>query len=858
MASPPNWDSAVMDVDALLRTGIAEAHMATVARLKRDRVQHLHTARELLTAALRRCGATDLELRAHLLAVLLKLGEDARALQGIELARPSSRALHAAEHSSWQVPLVAATAATSMAVDEDQCSIVAPSEWPSDWPSETTSVTPSVRFFDYAEIPEDSAVGVPDPSSANTPSPKPSPKSLESPCRKSVSPCRSPSPRRRSVSPRKSGVLARPLDCEFDTACGFQEGGADGSGIVETAMGTFPEWPPLSSRIPAKIVGRPSYERCDSLPSDLRVLVQNEERARSASPMRSERIRPRHRSATERSSVADSPDSPQAGLKEKETKEALARIRAELLSSISPSPSRASQPQQSTGSRFVKRRRNASAPEVLWQDDSSSLSATSSAVASAEALLSSRQSAGPRQGCQPSQQNGQSASSSSGAGSGASSGQGGGGFSDSDTSSAKRGVGSIFQLSPVREAQESTEDRERKALVERYAPALAERSCSSGSRTPPGAGGIVSSPTPHRGVLVNEEFDKAAGLEQAVPGVFGARSIQNPLSQPELFPEASSALPRTESCNSLAAVSSPASSHCRGSPSGSSRFEADAFAGDIFGTDAFAADAFAADAFAVDNVWSNESSPSRLSSADDRLSVRILNGVSGEEEVRFCMSMQDVVDEDVFWTNLDKRCQQEGGQALAALSWLSQAQPGGCYERRTCDRCMHEALFADGLSSRAILMLCTVPVRPPSELLASKVRLRDVVPSRVACSPPGPGAPPVRLRLSTSALEDGHSYSVAFTHQWSNVTYTEEASVTVLPGLRGVELCVPKQMLLPATNGSSSTEGLYDVHLVIDRSSRSENRKTLSVGSGDSDLSSSMTDRSAAFVPIARGGPKLF
>ncbi|CAJ1457657.1 unnamed protein product [Effrenium voratum] len=80
------------------------------------------------------------------------------------------------------------------------------------------------------------------------------------------------------------------------------------------------------------------------------------------------------------------------------------------------------------------------------------------------------------------------------------------------------------------------------------------------------------------------------------------------------------------------------------------------------------------------------------------------------------------------------------------------------------------------------------------------------------------------------------------------MTYSAEAKV--LPSNKGVETSVPWQML-----SVSSNEGLYDVHLVIDSTSRSENRRTLTVGSSESEVdSSAKSESTSSFVPIARGG----
>jgi len=255
------------------------------------------------------------------------------------------------------------------------------------------------------------------------------------------------------------------------------------------------------------------------------------------------------------------------------------------------------------------------------------------------------------------------------------------------------------------------------------------------------------------------------------------------------------------------------------------------------------------------NSSSDLASPLAASSncaPSEKVSVRLLNGVSGEEEVRFPVPIEASFSEQHFYAMLDRLCQKHAGQALCDMNWLSQEHSGARFQRRKCDLSMVEELFGEDDPSKRkgpmVLLLCTVPAKPPSELPANRIRLRNLMPSRV-CS----GAvQPVRLQLDTSVLEVDHQYSVAFTHQWTNVTYSGEASL--LPNGRGVELSVPWQILAAE---SANTDGLYDVHLVTDCSYRSENRRTLTVGSAESEFSSSSTAMSAAqtsFVALNQGG----
>jgi len=250
--------------------------------------------------------------------------------------------------------------------------------------------------------------------------------------------------------------------------------------------------------------------------------------------------------------------------------------------------------------------------------------------------------------------------------------------------------------------------------------------------------------------------------------------------------------------------------------------------------------------------------PSASATPADEILVKILNGISGEEEVRFPLRHQGSNSEQHFLSLLDRLCQQRAGCALSGLNWLSQdkSQPGNQFQRHKCDVGMVEALFGEQhnqkKNSQKTLLLCSVPQRPPTELqVASKIRLKKLVPESVSF---GLAEPPC-LRLETTPLEANHAYTVAFTHQRSFMTYT--AAATLFANHRGkycgVELSVPSEMI-SSSGPQDIKEGLYDVHLVMDAEYRSENRRTLSVGSAESEMSSSSTQSAATsgFIPITQ------
>jgi len=188
------------------------------------------------------------------------------------------------------------------------------------------------------------------------------------------------------------------------------------------------------------------------------------------------------------------------------------------------------------------------------------------------------------------------------------------------------------------------------------------------------------------------------------------------------------------------------------------------------------------------------------------------------------------------------------GQALSDLNWLYKKPGEDRFQRRKCDLRMVEEVFAPDEQSRGgptVLQLCTVPQKPPSELPAGKLRLKGVTPQRISCGQ----VQPVHIVVDTSLLEEGPSYVAAFTHQHSLQTFTSEA--TLLSNHKALQVTVPWNLLADTT--TSQADGLYDVHIVVDQKVRSENRRTLTVVSAESELSSSSAAVSASdsFDPIS-------
>jgi hypothetical protein len=227
------------------------------------------------------------------------------------------------------------------------------------------------------------------------------------------------------------------------------------------------------------------------------------------------------------------------------------------------------------------------------------------------------------------------------------------------------------------------------------------------------------------------------------------------------------------------------------------------------------------------------------------LQVRVMNGVNAEEEFRFDLDVKNVFNQQQLLASLDSQCQKSGGLCLLDLNWMRPSSAGR-YERRPCDMRMVEETMPGGVlnPNGPPLLLCSIPQRPPSELIAMQgVQLKKLTPDILRLDRPAPSS----FKLSTNALQEGHHYSVAFVHQTTFTTYYADA--TLLPNKKGVELPPPRKILQQTASGT--VEGLYDVHLVIDQRYRSENRRTLSIDITDSELSSA-TCVSAKFVPVPR------
>jgi hypothetical protein len=235
--------------------------------------------------------------------------------------------------------------------------------------------------------------------------------------------------------------------------------------------------------------------------------------------------------------------------------------------------------------------------------------------------------------------------------------------------------------------------------------------------------------------------------------------------------------------------------------------------------------------------------------------VRVLNGVSLEEQARFAMPTETGSPAE-FLKMLDRLCQMYAGLPVVQLQYVCSVQNNGRrqYDRKPVDVAMVTDVRAK-LQQRAVdasndqqcaLVLCTIPQPPVQEMEVCTVRLRNIQPCTILYDSRK------TLVLKTTQLQEGHMYTVTLTNQWDAGKACFVAG-TLLPDRGGVEFSLPPQF----HEAGPAAAGLYDVHLVIDHRFRAENRRALTIAQHDDAESVVSSELSSAqsFVPAARFRP---
>eukprot|EP00397_Hematodinium_sp_SG-2012_P008002 GEMP01008054.1.p1 GENE.GEMP01008054.1~~GEMP01008054.1.p1 ORF type:complete len:732 (+),score=127.13 GEMP01008054.1:649-2844(+) len=221
------------------------------------------------------------------------------------------------------------------------------------------------------------------------------------------------------------------------------------------------------------------------------------------------------------------------------------------------------------------------------------------------------------------------------------------------------------------------------------------------------------------------------------------------------------------------------------------------------------------------------------------LTVRVMNGVSEEEIAKFQLPKSCFTSTHAFFHQLDRLCQDHAGHPLSRVHWL-RLSPSGTERRHADMRMLHELIHAPLAMP---LYLSTVPMPMPAELVpfSPSIRLKSLVPAKIIFSGKTPSVP--RVFLETTQLPRDNTYTIAFTDQWTSTTYIVEGFVA--EEMCGVYFCIPNAMLQKEVRGGS---GLYDVHLLVNGTHRSDNRRALAVTNSDRAMSSNAS--STSFDPV--------
>ena len=222
------------------------------------------------------------------------------------------------------------------------------------------------------------------------------------------------------------------------------------------------------------------------------------------------------------------------------------------------------------------------------------------------------------------------------------------------------------------------------------------------------------------------------------------------------------------------------------------------------------------------------SSLERLQSS--KVSVRLYNSISGEEDYRFELPLRSFgTSVDSFYQKLSRYIAYFSAYDLEHLEFLK-VIPGGKVKRRPgFDRQAFNEWLEDAKdASLAPLLFCPLPLSPAESLPAYEpaVRILTLNPAIVAMNPLDPDrwdSQPADLEIScTINCELAHhkSLSLSLTDQRDT---GRTFRFTTGPALTAK---IPCALLRPR---SEDDAGIFDVHVVIDGRWRTSNRKVLSI-----------------------------
>ena len=217
-----------------------------------------------------------------------------------------------------------------------------------------------------------------------------------------------------------------------------------------------------------------------------------------------------------------------------------------------------------------------------------------------------------------------------------------------------------------------------------------------------------------------------------------------------------------------------------------------------------------------------------------KVSVRIFNSISGEEDIRFELPLRSYGSTiDSFYSMLSRYVVYFSSFDLKRLEYLRAVPGGGIKRRPEFDRAAFiEWLSASGDQLRPLLF-CPSPITPPSTLDAYEpsLRLLKLSPSKMCMRPLEPSLQAegseevVVIKVETSKLPEGRVFSVSLTDQRDSGR-TLQFPCEVIQDRMTVTSRIPVDLLRPRNEEDAR---VFDVFVVVDNRWRSDNRKILSV-----------------------------
>ena len=223
-----------------------------------------------------------------------------------------------------------------------------------------------------------------------------------------------------------------------------------------------------------------------------------------------------------------------------------------------------------------------------------------------------------------------------------------------------------------------------------------------------------------------------------------------------------------------------------------------------------------------------------------KVSVRIYNNISGEEDMRFELPLRSFGSTvETFYARLGKYLAYFAAYDFSRLEYLMVLSGGKIKRRPEFDRASFLAWLETANESGILnpLMFCPVPSQPADtmDMYSPGIRILSCTPNKLSITPAEADSQAaalstdqvaeVNLELALSKIPENRTFKVSLTDQRdSSRTFCFPAELKDERKLAIVK--VPFALLRPR---SADDAGVFDVHGVIDGRWRTENRKVLTV-----------------------------